>query len=138
MSPEERANAFASAANFRRVVIDLTWGYDYESQNLDYGAKAPSLDHWFGTDFFGRDLLTRVLYGGQISLIVGLLAALVAGFVGTVYGAVAGYAGGRADSFMMRVVDIIYSLPYMFLVIILVTIFGKSMLLLFLALGFVG
>jgi oligopeptide transport system permease protein len=120
------------------VVISLTWGYGYATQNLAYGARPPSLAHWFGTDFLGRDLLTRVLYGGQISLIVGLLAASVAATVGTIYGAISGYAGGRIDGLMMRIVDIIYALPYMFLVIVLVTMFGKDLWLLFVALGFVG
>ena len=120
------------------LILKTVWGYDYEAQDLEYGAQPPTLAHPFGTDYFGRDLLTRVLYGGQISLIVGLLAALVAGAVGTVYGAVSGYFGGRVDSVMMRIVDIVYALPYMFLVIILVTIFGKSLPLLFLALGLVG
>lgn len=120
------------------LVIEATWGYDYETQDLAYGPHPPSWEHWFGTDYYGRDNLTRVLYGGQISLLVGLLAAGVAATIGTIYGAIAGYAGGRIDNLMMRIVDIIYALPYMFLVIILVTIFGKSLLLLFLALGFVG
>jgi oligopeptide transport system permease protein len=114
------------------------WGYDYETQSLSYGARPPSAAHWFGTDYFGRDLLTRVLFGGQISLTVGLLAASVAAIVGTLYGAVSGYVGGRIDGLMMRIVDIIYALPYMFLVIVLVTIFGKSLPLLFLSLGMVG
>jgi oligopeptide transport system permease protein len=114
------------------------WGYDYETQNLAYGARPPSAAHWFGTDYFGRDLLTRVLFGGQISLTVGLLAASVAATIGTLYGAVSGYAGGRIDGLMMRTVDVIYALPYMFLVIVLVTIFGKSLPLLFLSLGMVG
>jgi len=113
-------------------------GYDYESQDLAYGPRAPSALHWFGTDYFGRDLFTRVLCGGQISLTVGLLAASVAACIGTLYGALSGYVGGRLDSFMMRVVDVIYALPYMFLVIVLVTIFGKSLPLLFIALGLVG
>lgn len=120
------------------LLIRAVWGYDYETQNLAYGAQPPSLAHWFGTDFFGRDLLTRVLYGGQISLVVGLLAASVAASVGTVYGAVSGYVGGRVDDVMMRIVDVTYALPYMFLVIVLVTIFGKSLPLLFVALGLVG
>jgi oligopeptide transport system permease protein len=119
-------------------VTHYVWGYDYETQNLTYGARPPSAAHWFGTDYFGRDLLTRVLFGGQISLTVGLLAASVAATIGTLYGAVSGYAGGRIDGLMMRTVDVIYALPYMFLVIVLVTIFGKSLPLLFLALGMVG
>ena len=120
------------------ILLQLGWGYDYEVQDLAYGAQPPSLAHPFGTDFLGRDLLTRVLSGGQISLAVGLLAALVAASIGTVYGAISGYVGGRVDNLMMRFVDIVYALPYMFLVIILVTIFGKSLALLFVALGLVG
>lgn len=131
--------AFLLVASFLGpVLIRIAWGYGYETQDLAYGAHAPSPRHWFGTDFLGRDLLTRVLYGGQISLIVGLLAASVAASVGTLYGALAGYLGGRLDGLMMRVVDVIYTLPYMFLVIVLVTIFDRSLVLVFVALGFVG
>ncbi len=119
-------------------VVAATWGYGYETQDLNYGAQPPTWSHWFGTDFFGRDVLTRVLYGGRVSLQVGLLAAFVSATLGTVYGAVSGYAGGRIDTLMMRAVDILYALPYMFLVIILVTILGKNLLLIFLALGLVG
>ena len=119
-------------------MIAATWGYDYETQDLALGARPPSWNHPFGTDFYGRDLLTRVLYGGRVSLSVGLLAAVVAATIGTIYGAVSSYAGGIVDSIMMRAVDILYALPYMFLVIILVTILGKSLLLVFLALGAVG
>jgi oligopeptide transport system permease protein len=118
--------------------IQAVWGYDYHMQDLEYGAQAPSLQHWFGTDFLGRDLLTRVLYGGRISLIVGLLAAGVAATIGTMYGAVSAYVGGRVDGVMMRFVDIVYALPYMFLVIVLVTIFPRDIFLLFIALGGVG
>ena len=120
------------------TLIAATWGYDEATQDLAYGPRPPSLAHPFGTDFYGRDLLTRVLAGTRVSLTVGILAALVAATIGTVYGAVAAYAGGLADSVMMRVVDILYALPSMFLVIILVTLVGKSLLLVFLALGAVG
>jgi oligopeptide transport system permease protein len=118
--------------------VSAFWGYDFESQDLVYGAQPPSWEHWFGTDYFGRDNLTRTLYGGQISLIVGFLAASVSAAVGIVYGAVAGYFGGRIDAVMMRIVDILYALPYMFIVIILVTILGQSLELIFVALGLFG
>lgn len=121
------------------IAIAATWGYDFEAQDLAYGARPPSMAHWFGTDFFGRDLLTRVLFGGRISLTVGLLAATVAATVGTLYGSVAGFVGGRVDDVMMRVVDVIYALPYMFLVIILIAIFQATNLIsLFVGLGMVG
>jgi oligopeptide transport system permease protein len=119
-------------------LVSATWGYDYETQNLAYGPKPPTWEHPFGTDFYGRDLLTRVLYGGRVSLSVGFLAAIVAATIGTFYGAIAGSSGGIVDSLLMRVVDTLYTLPYMFLVIILVTILGKSLVLVFLALGAVG
>jgi oligopeptide transport system permease protein len=119
-------------------LIASTWGYDEQTQDLAYGPQPPSWKHPFGTDFYGRDLLVRVLAGGRVSLTVGFLAALVAATIGTVYGAVSSYAGGLVDAVMMRAVDVLYALPYMFLVIILVTILGKSLLLVFLALGLVG
>jgi oligopeptide transport system permease protein len=132
------ATTLALACFIGPLVIARVWGYDYEAQNLDYGAAPPSLAHWFGTDFFGRDLLTRVLCGGQISLLVGVLAATVAAGVGTVYGAVSGYVGGRLDGLMMRIVDVIYALPYMFVVVLLVTLFEQSLAMLFVGLGLVG
>lgn len=114
------------------------FGYDYRTQDLEYGAHPPSWKHPFGTDFFGRDSFTRVLYGGRVSLAVGFLAAIVSATIGTLYGAISGYAGGRVDAVMMRIVDILYALPYMLMVIILVTIFGRQFYLIFIALGFVG
>jgi oligopeptide transport system permease protein len=119
-------------------LIAATRGHDEQTQDLAYGPQPPSWEHPFGTDFYGRDLLVRVLAGGRVSLSVGFLAALVAATIGTVYGAVSSYAGGLVDAVMMRAVDVLYALPYMFLVIILVTILGKSLLLVFLALGLVG
>jgi oligopeptide transport system permease protein len=89
----------------------------------------------FGTDANGRDLLTRTLIAGRISLMIGLLATAVALIIGVTYGAVAGYFGGRVDAVMMRLVDILYSLPFMFFVILLVVFFGRSVVLMFIAVG---
>ncbi|MEH6557006.1 MAG: ABC transporter permease subunit [Oceanicoccus sp.] len=109
--------------------------YSYEVQNLDLGASPPSMDHWLGTDTFGRDLLTRIMYGGRVSLAVGFIATTVALFIGVFWGAIAGYTGGRTDAFMMRLVDILYALPFMIFIILLMVVFGRSILLLFLAIG---
>jgi oligopeptide transport system permease protein len=91
--------------------------------------------HWFGTDDVGRDLCVRVLYGARVSMSVGLIATFVSLVIGVVYGAVAGYAGGRLDALMMRFVDVLYSIPYIFLVIILLTVFNRNFFLLFVAIG---
>lgn len=103
----------------------------------DLIATPPSLEHGFlfGTDANGRDLLTRVLYGGRISLTVGLIAALVSALIGVVYGAVSGYLGGAADNLMMRTVELLYAMPFMFLVILLMVLFGRNVFLIFLAIG---
>jgi oligopeptide transport system permease protein len=93
--------------------------------------------HLLGTDQEGRDTLTRVIWGGRISLLIGGIATLVSLIVGVLYGSIAGFAGGRTDVVMMRVVDVLYALPYMFLVILLVSIFQRSMIVLFAALGLV-
>jgi oligopeptide transport system permease protein len=109
--------------------------YGYQDQNLLLGAAPPSSQHWLGTDTLGRDMLTRIMYGGRMSLMVGLVATAVALMIGVLYGAVAGYVGGAVDAAMMRLVDILYALPFMIFIILLMVIFGQSMLLLFLAIG---
>ena len=103
--------------------------YDYEVQNLDLGATPPSTTHWLGTDIFGRDLLTQILYGGRISLAVGFVATAVALVIGVSWGAIAGYFGGRVDSIMMRFVDIVYALPFMIFIILLMVVFGRNVVL---------
>lgn len=109
--------------------------YGYEQQNLALGATPPSWQHWFGTDIFGRDLLTRVMWGGRMSLMVGFVATGVALVIGVLWGTVAGYAGGRVDAVMMRLVDILYALPFMIFIILLMVVFGRNIILLFLAIG---
>ncbi|MDA0796532.1 MAG: ABC transporter permease [Proteobacteria bacterium] len=109
--------------------------YSYEQQNLDLGATAPSLQHWLGTDIFGRDMLTRIMYGGRVSLMVGFIATAVALVIGILWGAIAGFYGGRLDAVMMRIVDILYALPFMIFIVLLMVVFGRNILLLFLAIG---
>lgn len=109
--------------------------YSYEGQNLDLGASLPSVQHLLGTDVLGRDLLTRILYGSRISLMVGLIATTVALIIGVSWGLIAGYIGGRTDTVMMRTVDAIYALPFAVFVILLTVVFGRSLFLLFLAIG---
>ena len=117
------------------LLTPLIAPYSYEAQNLDLGASPPSAAHWLGTDIFGRDLLTQILYGGRISLAVGFIATAVALVIGVTWGAVAGYVGGRVDAAMMRFVDILYALPFMIFIILLMVVFGRNILLLFLAIG---
>lgn len=109
--------------------------YTYHEQNLNLGASPPSGDHWLGTDVLGRDQLTRVMYGSRISLMVGFIATTVALVIGVLWGAVAGFFGGRVDTVMMRIVDVLYALPFTIFIILLTVVFGSSLLLLFLAIG---
>lgn len=109
--------------------------YDQAAQNLELKASNPSMAHWLGTDPLGRDMLTRVLHGGRVSLAVGLLATLVAAFIGVIYGMVSGLAGGRLDALMMRVVDILYAFPFINFVILLMVVFGREFWLIFVAIG---
>jgi oligopeptide transport system permease protein len=109
--------------------------YAYDQQNLDRVFEGPSKDHIFGTDNLGRDLFARTTYGGRISLAVGLLATLVSLVIGVSYGMFSGYTGGRVDAWMMRAVDVLYALPFTIFVILLMVMFGRNFLLLFLAIG---
>jgi len=111
--------------------------YDYSTPQWDAISAPPSLEtgHFFGTDSIGRDLYVRTLYGGRMSLMVGLVATGVALLIGVAWGAIAGFVGGRVDNIMMRIVDILYALPFMFLVILLMVVFGRNILLIFVAIG---
>ncbi len=111
------------------------WDYDYTDWARISTAPALSTGHVFGTDALGRDLFVRTAYGGRISLLVGVVATVVSLLIGITWGAVAGYLGGRTDQLMMRIVDILYALPFMFLVILLMVLFGRNILLIFVAIG---
>ncbi|MBD3419797.1 MAG: ABC transporter permease subunit [Chitinivibrionales bacterium] len=117
------------------VFAPVVTSYSYEEQDLSIGATGPGAQHWLGTDILGRDLLTRLLYGGRISFLVGVAATAVSLLIGVLYGAIAGFAGKRTDTVMMRIVDIIYAFPFTIFVIILVALYGRNIVLLFCAIG---
>ena len=116
----------------------MPFGYaDTDWANMQ---SAPSMatGHYFGTDTLGRDLLVRVAIGGRISLMVGIAGAFVAVLIGTVYGTISGYAGGKVDMLMMRFLEVLSAFPFMFFVILLVTLFGRNIFLIFVAIGLVS
>ena len=125
--------SFLAPALSKYTIDEVDW-------SLGTLASPPTLanGHWFGTDGNGRDLFVRLWAGTQVSLLVALLATAVSLVIGVAWGATAGYLGGRVDGWMMRVVDVLYALPYMFFVIILTVLFGRSLWLIFLAIGAVG
>jgi oligopeptide transport system permease protein len=114
--------------------------HDYLSTNFDLTLKAPGLldGHWFGTDDLGRDQFVRTMLGIRITLLVAVVASFVSLVIGVTYGAVAGYVGGRVDAVMMRFVDTLYSLPFIFFVILLMVAFERNFLLIFVAIGAVN
>jgi oligopeptide transport system permease protein len=109
--------------------------YGPNDQHLELRAVPPDGAHWLGTDPLGRDLATRIMVGGRISLLVGALATAVATLIGVSYGLIAGLAGRRVDALMMRVVDVLYAFPFITFVILLVVIFGREFELIFVAIG---
>ena len=123
------------------------WIAVWSNEELDFNVMGqvatmgqPSIEngHYFGTDDLGRDLFSRTVQGTQISLMVGVVGAAIAVIAGTLYGATAGYIGGRTDQLMMRAVDILMSIPYMFVLILLLVMFGRSIAMLFLGIGLIS
>ena len=101
--------------------------YDPIAQDLPLRLQPPSSDHWFGTDNFGRDIFSRVLYGGRYSLLAGCLTVIIAGCIGTFYGAIAGYVGGKVDNVMMRLSEMILSFPSLILAMIINAVMGSNL-----------
>jgi len=122
------------------ILAPLLSSFAYDDTDWSMMSAAPDLvsKHYFGTDSSGRDLLVRVAIGGRISLMVGIASAIIAVIVGTFYGSLAGYLGGKVDAVMMRILEILNSFPFMFFVILLVTFFGRNILLIFVAIGMVS
>lgn len=140
------SKATTTALALMAIVVLLTLAapllspWDIDSTDWDNVATSPSIEtaHYFGTDDVGRDIFVRTLYGGRISLLVGLSATMVSLVIGVFWGAIAGYAGGRADQLMMRFVDVMYAMPFMFFVILLMVFFGRNIFLIFVAVGAVN
>ncbi|WGE68499.1 oligopeptide ABC transporter permease OppC [Actinobacillus equuli subsp. haemolyticus] len=120
--------------------VPMLMPFSYEDTDWNMMSAAPDVEsmHYFGTDASGRDLMVRVAMGGRISLMVGIAGALVAVVIGTIYGAISGYVGGKVDSVMMRFLEILSSFPFMFFVILLVTLFGQNIFLIFVAIGMIA
>ena len=135
------AGAILALAAILALLGPLLSPYPYDKLDWQHVAVPPRLaaSHWLGTDRLGRDLYVRTLYGVRISLVIGVIATLVSVLVGVVWGATAGYVGGRTDAIMMRFVDVLASLPYLFLVITLAALFGRgNPYVLFVGIGAVG
>ncbi len=108
------------------LLVPQLSSYRYDQADLKLGPQPPSLAHWMGTDYFGRDLMARVFFGGRISFAVGIVATMVSFFIGIAWGGVAGYFGGKVDAILMRVVDVLYTFPFLILVILLMVFFAND------------
>ncbi len=106
------------------ILVPAFSRWRYDQADLTVGPTPPSLEHWMGTDYFGRDLMARVFFGGRISFAVGLFATLVSFFIGVTWGGVAGYFGGKVDAVLMRIVDVLYTVPFFIVVILLMVFFA--------------
>jgi oligopeptide transport system permease protein len=132
------ALGFLAAVMLASLLVPLVSPFDYATPHWDELYQPPGAAHPFGTDALGRDLLVRVMWGCRVSLLVGLAASLVSVLIGVLWGATAGYAGGGTDTLMMRVVDVLYTVPFIPLVIVLTVLFGRNFLLVFVAIGAVS
>lgn len=120
------------------LAAPLVTRFTYFEQNADMALQFPNATYWFGTDSLGRDLFSRIVYGARISLSVGFFTAIFSLVIGTVYGAVSGYAGGKVDTFLMRLADVLYALPSILVTVLIMLVVGRGPVGIFLALGIVG
>ena len=129
---------FLGVVFFSALFAPWVTPYSYETQNTLNTLATPSFSHLMGTDRLGRDLLSRLIYGARVSLFVGILTTLLALLIGVIYGSISGYVGGRIDSFMMRVVDVIFALPDMLMIILITVMMGRGVAGMFIALTLVS
>lgn len=120
------------------LIVPVVSGYDYETQNASAVNLHPSAAHYFGTDDFGRDLWTRVWWGARISLFIGIMAALLDLVIGVLYGGISAYFGGKVDNIMQRFIEVIYSIPYLLLSILLLMVLGPGVSTIILAYAITG
>ncbi len=120
------------------IFADQLMPFPYDKSSLSHANEAPSATYWLGTDYIGRDLLSRIIFGARVSLLVGLGAQVIIVLIGIPVGAVAGYYGGKLDSYLMRFVDVMYAFPQLLFVILITTMLGASIINIFIALGLTG
>jgi dipeptide transport system permease protein len=123
---------------FMAIFGPMMTPYSYDEQVLSNQNQGISKEHWFGTDNLGRDVFTRTWYGARISLFIGFAAALIEFIIGVIYGGISGYKGGRVDNVMMRIVDVLYGLPYLLVVILLMVVMGPGLFTIIVALTLTG
>jgi oligopeptide transport system permease protein len=129
---------FLGVVFFSAIFASWITPYSYETQDTLNTLATPSFSHLMGTDRLGRDLFSRLIYGARVSLFIGILTTLLALVIGTIYGSISGYIGGRMDSFMMRVVDVVFALPDMLMIILVTVIMGRGIAGMFIALTLVS
>lgn len=140
-----KKNKFAMAGLYLLILISLMAiigpylrKYGYEMQNLSEVHESPNTLHWFGTDEFGRDLWVRVWWGTRISLFIGIMAAFMDLFIGVLYGGISAYYGGKVDDFMQRFIEVVYSIPYMLVTVLLIVMMGAGIWTIVIAYGITG